>query len=900
MSRERDPDDFAKELQSHLDAEADALREAGLDAESAHRDARRRFGGVTQAREQFRDARSWRRLETFWQDIRYGARLMRRSPAFTVTAIVVLSLGIGVNTALFSIVSSLFNRDLHVRAPEQLFGIYNVLPSNQVVPEMEQQRAELFRAVMADLADFTTASFNRGRLAAEDFNELAYGAHVAPGYFDLLGVPMQLGRAFREEDDRSANTELSVVISDTLWLRAFHRRSDIIGQPVRIDDKVFRVIGVAPSRFAGLGSPFKPQLFWVPGAQATGRDRWHGLLLGRVKPGRSLAEVRAVVAANSPLVREQVWETFSPRTRGLYPNWLRGMPFPVHRIVDLDDPSDVTARLVPVNVLAAVTTVVGLVLIIATANIAGLLLARGLARTGEVAVRQALGAGRTRLIRQILTESVLLSGAGGVVGALLAAALVRLFVAVTPSALVVDAVLDSRALLFALGVCVGTGVVMGMAPALQAARIQVLEALGGGLVGSRRTGAGLRRWIVVPQIAFALVLLLVAAVHVRTLVSIELSDLGYRTSGTVVVRATRDVPIQARNAMMKAAGDYMTFNAEQAAATRAFDRAILDQAANIPGLDSYAISNSLPLRSVPVLPSVIDRDAYLARQGSQAVADRALVSDGYFQVLGMRLIRGRTFDSRDQFNGRRAAVISEDLARTMWPTDDPIGKTMAFLKDDPSQMEWLDVVGIVNAVDPVLKDKGGLPSVYLSILQEWRGDPYYLIARANGVSATLIRDLKDAVIGADAFAYVHGVQTMSQMVGEILYPRRVAAGILATAGFIGLVLACIGLYGVVAFAAAQRQRELGIRATLGATRRDLIGLVLKEGTTIMAIGTAAGLVLSVLALRLTAGVIPDLPTLDPVAFAVAPLTLVAVVLAACLIPARRAASIDPARVLRGE
>jgi len=831
-------------------------------------------------------------------DVRYGLRLMRRSPTFTLTAIVVLSLGIGVNTALFSIVNSLFNRDLHVRAQEQLFYIFNILPSGQEFGMMDRGRSDLLRNAARDLAEFTLATEYHARVSIDENTQSLSGGFVTRDYFEFLGVPLALGRGFRAEDDNPGNPELSIVIGHDLWMKQFNGRADVIGHRVRVADKFYQVIGVASRSFSGLSSPLDPQQFWITGTQATGSARWGGGLVGRLKPGATVDQIRALVAARMPSLLEETWKAL-PEWRDRYPNYLRG-PLPVYKVTDLDDPSDPKAKLIPTNVLAALTTVVGLVLLIATTNIAGLLLARGITRTGEVAVRQALGAGRGRLVRQILTESVLLSGAGGILGAGLGAVLVRIFSALTPSTLAIDVTVDGRVLLFAILVCVGSGVLVGMAPAVQAAKVNVLEALGSGLVGSRRTGAGLRRWIVVPQVAFALVLLLVAAVHVRTLSAIELSDLGYRTSGSIVFAAGRWGPPRGRFTTNEA---YWANQAKEAAAARAFNQAALDRVKQIPGVESAAMTTGLPLQSFFIRSAtpVIERDAYFARVGSHAGATRQLVSDDYFNLMSMRLLRGRTFDGRDQFNGKRTAVISEALARALWPTTDPIGQTLAFLSDNTGQqLEWLEVIGIVNDVDPVLRNVGEWSFVYLSIAQEWNSDPGYVLVRGRGDQAALIRGVKDAILGADTFAEVTRVQTMDQMVGEILYPRRLAAGILSVAGLIGLTLACIGLYGIVSYAAAQRQRELGIRATLGAGKRDLVRLVLSEGAGVVTVGIAGGLILAVIALRVTAGVVPDLPSIDPAAFVLVPFVLVGVVLAACFLPALRAANIDPARVLRGD
>jgi putative ABC transport system permease protein len=468
---------------------------------------------------------------------------------------------------------------------------------------------------------------------------------------------------------------------------------------------------------------------------------------------------------------------------------------------------------------------------------------------------------------------------------------------------VVDVSVDWRVLLFAVAVavCVGAGIVVGLAPALQAARVNVLEALGSGIVGARVVRTRLRHWIVIPQVALSLVLLLVAAVHVRALMRFELADLGYRTDGAIVLTIGRWEPREPIATQSQRTREEA--QRAPAARVRLFNRAVLDRVASLPQVTSAAIAASLPVYSTTSeLTPVVPRDDYDAGGPPRGAATRAVVSDGYFDAMGMRLLAGRRFDDRDgpyeQF-GPRVAVVSEALARRLWPAGNAVGGSLAFLSDSPGQRpEWLEVVGVVNEVDPILDDVGERPQVYVPLKQEWRGSARHLVVRGAGDQAALIGDLKAAVVGADAFAEVSQVRTMEQVVGEILYPRRLAAAILTAAGGIGLLLACIGLYGVVSYSVAQRLREIGIRTTLGAERGDIVALVLREGAKVAGIGIAAGLGLAWVALRWSAGIVPDVPVMDVVSFTVVPAVLAGVVIAASVVPARRAARVDPAQVLR--
>jgi hypothetical protein len=386
--------------------------------------------------------------------------------------------------------------------------------------------------------------------------------------------------------------------------------------------------------------------------------------------------------------------------------------------------------------------------------------------------------------------------------------------------------------------------------------------------------------------------------------TIELADLGYQTHEGIVVGIGRWEPRPDPFARSRLSPEERRRHAEeQARKMREFNRNVLDRVAAVPGVAKAAIAASLPLPSpslVGELPPVAAESAYLAGTSGNAGAWKVVVSGGYFDVMGMTLLRGRFFDGRDQLMRSKVAIISAALERSAWPGRSAIGDRVAFLNPGPDgKIEWLEVIGVVNDVRPVRNDLEPTPRIYVSLLQQWQGTARNLIVRGyGGEPAALIEGVKEAVVGADAFAEAYDVRTLPQLVAEILYPRRLAAGVLAAAGTIGLTLASIGLYGVVSFAVARRRREIGIRTTLGASRRDILGLILREGAVIAGVGCAAGVLLGIAALRLTAGLIPDLPAFDAVTFVLVPALLTLVVLAACYLPARRASRVDPAEVLR--
>jgi putative ABC transport system permease protein len=909
--RRRDVDDFSEEIRAHLEHEEAELRRDGMSPKEARAEARRRFGNVALATERVYEAGRIRWLDALWQDVRYGLRLMRRSPAFSATAIVVLSLGIGVNTALFSIVDALFFKPLPVRAPQELFYLYTKNEAGQVMTTMNPELLDRMR----ELADLTSHQRRRIPFTADNDTSVLDGETVDANYFDLLGVRMELGRGFGPAEEDPANPGIALVISDDFWTRRFQRDPAVLGKKAKLNHVDVTIVGVAEPGFTGLADPWTPSQFWAPGYQTyvanVGRPParglyWGGGPIGRLKPGVTLAQVRALLATVVPEWRQAQVDRL--RSSPNFERWRRSTmatSFPLYAATDTRLPFDPESQLIPTSLLVGMIAVVALVLLIASANIAGMLLARGVTRTGEVAVRRALGAGTARVSRQLLTESVLLSVAGGLLGVAVAVILVGLFRAFTPTAFAVDVGVDWRVLAFACAVCLGAGMLVGLAPALQAARVNVLQALGSGVVGARTVRARLRYWIVVPQVALSLVLLLVAAVHLRSLMRIETTDLGYRTENVTVLSIGRyppDVPLSQRP--RQTTDERNRAQEEQAAGVRTFNRTVLDRVRKVPGVTALAIADSLPVYSrAPDPAPVISLEDYDAGLSARATATGAIVSDGYFETLGMRLLAGRTFDGRDgvyeQF-GPRVAVISEALARRLWPAGHAVGQTFAFLSDDANQkIDWLHVIGVVNEVDPVLNDIGDRPRAYLSLTQQWRGTARNLVVRSDGDLSVVLPALKAAVVGADAFAEVSQVRTLRQIVGEILFPRRIAVAILTTGGLIGLLLACIGLYGVVSYSVAQRVREIGIRAALGADRSDIIALVLGEGGRVAVVGILAGLGLALLSLRLTAGTVVDVPMFDPVSFIAMPMALAAVVVTACLLPARRAARVDPAQVLRG-
>jgi putative ABC transport system permease protein len=542
--------------------------------------------------------------------------------------------------------------------------------------------------------------------------------------------------------------------------------------------------------------------------------------------------------------------------------------------------------------------VVATVLLVAASNIAGILLARGVGRSGEFAVRRVLGAGPLRLARQLLTESLLLAALGGAAGVALAAWLLALFRAFTPSELALEVGIEPAVLVFALAVCVAAGLIVGLAPVMQAWRLNVQPWLSGGNVVVKPARRRLRHMITIPQIACSLALLLVAGAYVRSLLDLETTDPGYDVANVAVANPVlRPDP----------SGEDPTLTEGQraeryAARTRRFYTQLLDRIRAVPGIADGALTARLPL-SGSADPGwfIVSQDRFLSGDRAGVPGDRHVVSPGYFGTLGISLTSGRDFDERDAFGRHKAAIVSRELAARLWRGRDPIGQTVTTAdtwNGFKGTVEWFDVVGVVEDVMPVLSERGPRPAIYTSLAQEWRPSVAFIVARGHGDSRTLLSDLRTAVTSSDTFADVNRTATLQEMAAGILYPRRIAGAVLAISGGFAGFLALVGVYGVVSYSVAQRSGEIGVRIALGAGRTDILRLVLREGARIAAVGCVLGQLLGYAASPVSSSRNLALPPTDLTIMALTPLVFGLTVLLACYVPARRAGLLNPLDTLR--
>ena len=839
-----------------------------------------------------------------WHDLRQAVRTLRKHPGFLALAAVVLGLGVGLNTAIFSIVYAMLFRPFDVKDADQLVSVYSA-PVRQ--PDRPFAISSRFHDEFArDRQTFSEATAVSGMSAAlrvDEQTDIVPGAAVLSNYFDVLGARPTMGRVLGPAEDDISNPERAVVISETLWRRRFDADPNILGRRISFVlnqmEVPYTIVGVMPASFTGISDPWRKPLLWVTLVQAWDEPRREvsAVMIGRLQPGVSWQQARDVIKAQGRHIyysRPSARPEYEPR-------------FHVYPTNDVRMPFDPAAALVPTRLAGAMTIVVAIVLLVAATNIAGILLARGIGRANEIAVRRVLGAGAARILRQLLCESVLLATAGGVLGFVLASWLLEAFRILTPAQFALDVRIDSTSALFATAVCLVAGIVVGIMPARQAMRLEVLPWLAGAGAGQTKpAGRRLRHFITTPQVGCSLILLLVAGVYVRSLLKIELADIGYSTRNLVVaypsLRLQESERVSRQTMLSGPTEDSRQREARYAERTRRFHQQLLERLRAMPGVTDVAIVSSLPLSERPgnASWSVATQEDFQAGDRKGVGTERSSISSGYFKAMGIPLVAGRDFDERDTTRSPKVAVVSASIAQRLWPGRDPIGRVVTMINAFPGRdekSESFEVVGVAKDVRPVLYEGPSHPFVYFALGQEWR--PWgTIVARGAGDSRALIPSLRGAVTASDPLADVMRVQTMSQMVGQILYPRRIAAAILAASGAIALFLATIGIYGVVSYSVAQRTGEIGVRMALGAERRDIVRLVLRDGAYIGAVGSLAGLVLGYVAIRLTSSRYLALPQLDLAAIVVTPLLLVAVVLLACYLPARRAGRVDAMEVLR--
>ena len=864
-------------------------------------------------------------LDALRQDVGYALRGFRRAPGFTFVALLVLALGIAANTTIFSVVNAVLLRPLPVSQPEQLRFFSVTYPglswfnSRSGVPyrtyEQLAQRNDVFSGVAAFFSD--GAKLGNGANA----NPIA-GERVTPGYFDVLGVHAALGRTLVPADDLPGADPV-IVVSDRFWRTKLDANPNVLGTTLDLRapqssggtylryHRVYTIVGIMPPEFKGISTVWVPSDYWVALRQRVGdmvaaqaeisggtsdiaaamEIRMRATLVARPLPGVSEVTLRAAVYEAEQAMPETPWAT----SRGVRNE--RGV-IVVDQSLEGRLPFDPTGKVVPERLALALMVVPLMVVLIAATNLAGILMARGVARRGEIGVRLALGASRARVARQMLTESLLLSLAGAATAIFLSRVLIQVFRTYMPrlgggvfslTAVSLDVPLDGRVLLFTIALGIGTGAFVGMTPALQALRTDLLTALNaGGSAQAASPRSRYRRWIVVPQICLSVVLLLAAGVLTRVLLRAEFADRGFDPDGVVYAEIARPprysgnmtpAQRQAENARQKA--EYLQ---------------LFEEVRALPGLEAAALTNRVVWTNADNIP-IVTRETVRDRQYRWAAG--AQVSSGYFDTMRIPIVRGRAFDTQDSAASAPVAIVDEHLARLLWPDKDALGEYIASPdRATNAPPTWLRVVGIAKPVRLAGDEAQDRPFVYLPMTQQPIVLSASIVARGRANAPELMKTLPAAIVAAQTDAEVPRARMMKDEIATALYPKRLGATVLALSGLFGLLLSVVGLYGVVSYSAAQRMREIGIRSALGAERRDLVVLLLRDALLALAVAIGLGLILGLAAVRVVSSQVVALPQIDIVTLVAIPLILSVVILAACLRPVRRAARVNPIEVLR--
>ncbi|MGA3166413.1 MAG: ABC transporter permease [Terriglobia bacterium] len=865
--------ELTDELRFHLEKLIEGKVAHGVTPEDARYAALRELGGMEQIKEECRDMRRVNYLENFLQDVRYGLRQLRRNAGFTVVAVLTLGLGIGANTAIFSVVDAVLLRPLPYRQPDHLVKIWGNfagigLPNNQnSISAPEFKDLESLNKSFTGVAAISGASANLG---VGGTPQRVQAAVVSPSLFAILGAKAAFGRTFLPEEGEAGHENV-VLLSYGLWRRGFGGEPGVVGSRLKINGASYAVVGVMP---AGFQYPVDAEI-WAPLAfkpnDLTPANRGnHGLeVLARIKPELSLQQAREDMKAVTKAVEDQNKD---------YPYAQFQFAFTLTPLLD-EMVSDVQTA------LWILTGAVALVLLIACANVASLLLVRASAREREMAVRMAMGASRPRLIRQMLTESVLLSLLGGVAGLLIAHWGLRALIALTASILprVAAASLSGTVLVFTMLISLGTGILFGLAPALHTSGEVKHESLKGG--GRTSTAASvsqrLRHALIVAEIALSLVLLNGAGLLVKSFLRLQEVDGGFRPDH--VLTMSLSLPEEKYS------------KPEQ---VRAFYRDVLDRVSKLPGVQATGAVSLLPLSgSGSSGTTTIDTQA-VPPDAATPEADWRTVTPGYFRAMGIALVSGRYIDERDSDQSPPVAVVDETLARTYWPREDAVGKRLHRGGVSPTA-PWATVVGVVRHVRYRTLEAQSRVEVYWPEAQN-AAHSMSLAIRTSSDPHQLAVAVQKEVAAVDPEQPAYQIRTMDEVVEGSLVGRRLAMLLLSIFSGAALLLAAVGIYGIMAYWASQRSNEMGIRRALGAQKGDVLGLVVGQGVKLTLIGVGIGIIGALALTRSLSSLLYGVKPTDPPTFIAVSLILTAVALVASYIPARRATRVDPMVALRYE
>jgi len=858
--------DIEEELRVHVEMETDTNIERGMPPDEARAATLKSFGNVGRNTELGYDIRGGGWLETLWQDLRYGARMLMKNPGFTLVAVITLALGIGANTAIFSVVNAFLLRPLPYPQPERLVMIGSQEHGNPIgVSFLDYQDWREQSTVFDDLAFFNLRWNANVKLGSEtETLSLTFGTS---NLFSLLRVQPLIGRNVTPEDSQPGAKD-TVIISHHLWQRRFGADPGIIGRELRVGDDTLTIIGIMPP---GFRFPFQTDLWWLTDRYFNRENRSMRIdqVIGRLKPEASAelasAEMKQIagrLTQQYPETNAEVTSTVTP-LRDAFVGRMRGS-------------------------FLLLIGASGFLLLIACANVANLLLAHGAARQREIAIRLALGAGRRKLISQLMTESLLLSLIGGGGGVLLAAWGLDALVALIPSELLpfwIDIKIDLVALGFTLAASLLTGLVFGLWPAWRAINLNLNESLkdGSPTTGARSQQA--RELLVTAEIAMAMVLLVGAGLMITSLAQLQGVHPGFKPEGVLMMEVNPTYPGQVNVEIM--AANY---------------RKLLRAVAETPGVVAVGANYSLPfVEQMPWTRAqfTVEGQSFDEQKGNP-VANMQNISPDYFRVMRIPLISGRFFDERDALGAPNVAIINRRLAERFWPGEDPVGRRVALgALDDREPMDWAVIIGVIGDVKHKGLGNDAGYDLYYSCYQTWNYRIYF-VARTQGDPALTAEAVKKAVWRVSPDTGLFNVQPLIRLVSNSIWQSRLWGLLLSVFSAVALALAAAGIYGVMSYSVAHRMSEIAIRLALGARARDVLKLILRQGLKLTLLGVVLGLAAAFALTRWMETLLFGVRPTDPLTFTVIAAVLTFVALLACWIPARRATKVDPMIALRSE
>lgn len=810
-------------------------------------------------------------METLLQDLRHGLRGLVKNLSFSIVAVVTLAIGIGANTAIFSVVNGVLLRPLSFPNPNRLLSVTLVGRENA---------QEVFPLSEADFLDWQAQNRSFEKIAAycdSQFNltgastpQLVRGTWVTAEFFSLLGVNPKLGRTFTIEDSRPGSAP-GVVISYELWQERFRSDSDVVGRGITLDGTNLTIIGVMPPGFVFPGSnsgslPGRNQLWRILQMAPTRRGPYYLLGLGRLPSGVSADQARSELGAIGARIAQQ--------------NPLNNAHL-VFRSLPLQQAVVGDVRPALLILLAAV----GFVLLIATANVANLYLARAAGRRREMAIRAALGASPYRLTRQLLTESLLVAALGGALGLAGAFLGLRLLLAISPGNLprLQEIGLDWTVLGFTAGISLFSGIVFGLAPAFQLSRADQVEAMKAGTrsVTAGPGGGQARNLFVVAEVTLSLMLVLGAGLLLKSFLRLQVVNPGFPSRNLLTMQVTLQHARYPKDEQISA-----------------FYQRLLDRMEVLPGVQSAAITMALPPNRLEVTDNFTVEGARLDPSQPMPLADLIFISPGYFKTLGIPVVKGRTFTDADRADAPKVAIINETMAKRFWPGD-PVGKRLKTGGQERPKNPWMEIVGVVGDVKYVGLDAVPEPALYQPH-QQAAWEAMYLVVRTGTEPASLAPALQNGVWSLDHDLAVTSIRTMDQLLFDSVEEPRFRLTLMLVFAALALALASVGIYGLMAYAVTQRTREIGVRLALGAKPGDVLGLILRQGLRLTVAGIGLGMAGGLALARLLSSLLFDVSATDPLTFACVASLLGGITLLACYIPARRATRIDPMVALRYE